>query len=102
MGCAVRELRAPPHVALAAGLGIAGIVSPDPRGKKKKKKKSRTGLIPCKGIFLNVFFTEAQRKQTASNSLSYYPGEVILSHKRGTKIPKSQINGDEAIKQNVN
>lgn len=89
---------APPHVALTAGLGIAGIVSPDPRGKKKK---SRTGLIPCKGIF-NVFFTEAQQKKTASNSLSYYPGEVILSHKRGRRIPKSQINGDEAIKQNGN
>lgn len=99
MCCAVLELalRAPPHVALAAGLGIAGIVSPDPR-----EKKSRTGLIPCKGIFFNVFFTEARQKQTDSNSLSCYPGEVILSHRRRKKIPKSRVNGDEAIKKNGN
>lgn len=48
MCCAVVELalRAPPHVAPAAGLGIAGIVSPDPR-----EKKVELGLFPAKEFF---------------------------------------------------
>lgn len=71
MGCAVVELRAPPHVALAAGLGIAGIVSPDPR-----EKRNRTGLIPCKGIFFNVLF---YRSTTEANSFQLF----VLLPRRG-------------------
>lgn len=65
-------------MALVSGL-LAGIMLPDPR------EKSRTGLIPCKGFFfINIFFTEAQQKQTDS-SLSYYPGE-FFSLSGGEKI----------------
>lgn len=49
------------------------------------KKEIELGLFPVKEFFLMYFFIEAQQKQTASNSLSYYPGEVIFSHKRGKK-----------------
>lgn len=67
--------------------------------------KSRTRLIPWKGnFFVNVFFTEAQQKQTDSSSLSYYPEEFFsLSQERGEKkVLRSQVDSDEAIKQNGN
>lgn len=77
MGCALVELalKAPPHVALAAGLGIAGIVSPDPR----EKKKNRTGLIPCKGIFLKCVL---YRSTTEANSFQLF----VLLPRRGYSL----------------
>lgn len=61
MCCAVLELalRAPPHMALAAGLGIAGIVSPDPR----EKKKVELGLFLAKEFFLMYFLQKHDRNK---------------------------------------
>lgn len=66
-------------------------------------KKVELGLLPARlFFFVPIFFTEAQQNQTDSSSLSYYPEDFLFLSQEGKKILKSQINTDEAVKQNGN
>lgn len=81
-------------MALVSGL-LAGIMLPDPR------EKSRTGLIPCKGIFLLIYFLQKHNRSRQIPACTITQESFSLSQEV-KKLLRSQINSDEAIKQNGN
>lgn len=78
-------------MALAAGLGIAGTVSPDPREKKKRKRRKKKnvelGMFPIKEIFVMYFLQKHDRSKQLP-SLCPITQERLFSLTRGEKNTK--------------